>query len=213
MKTLIILTILIYIWGKTQAETPSLDKAVSETLMQLHTAGSSDELYACVAKMERIAAAAPDRWELLYHLAYCRINTSFRESNGKLKDDILDHAEQEINSALNLGGNKSELLALQAYLYQGRIQVNASRGMKYSRMAAETLEQAIALDANNPRAHFLMGQNVFHTPKMFGGGPKNALPHFHRAMECYTASKQTNLLSPAWGKEITLQMISACENN
>ena len=213
MKTLIILTILIYFWGNTQAETPSLEKAVSETLMPLHTATSTEALYACVAKMERIAATAPNSWELLYHLAYCRINTSFRETNGKLKDAILDQAEQEISNALNLGGNKSELLALQAYLYQGRIQVNASRGMKYSRMAAENLEQAIALDTNNPRAHFLMGQNVFHTPKMFGGGSKNALPHFRRAMECFSNANQTNRLSPAWGKEITAQMISACEND
>ncbi len=89
---------------------------------------------------------------------------------------------------MELGGDKSELNALQAYLYQGRIQVNAIRGMKYSSMAVDVLDKAIKLNPANARAYFLMGMNVYHTPKMFGGGAKKALPHVKKALECFGKS-------------------------
>lgn len=210
MKTVFIFSILVYFWGSTNAINPSTDEVILETVGKLHLAANIEEVQACVGKLERIAAAEPKRWEPQYYLAYSRIMLSFREQNGEKKDAILDQAELDIKKSMELGGDKSELNALQAYLYQGRIQVNAIRGMKYSSMAADALDKAIKLNPANARAHFLLGMNVYHTPKMFGGGAKKALPHFKKALECFDKSSGVKSIAPHWGVEITRQMIASC---
>lgn len=211
MKTVLILSFLVYFWGNVQAINPEFETVVLETVDQLYRDQTIETGQSCVGKLERIVAAHPKRWEGYYYLAYARITLSFRVSNGDQKDAILDQAEADIKQSMALGGDASELQALQAYVYQGRIAVNGLRGMKYSGMASEALEKALRLNPDNGRAHFLLGMNVYHTPSMFGGGEKNALPHFEKAMTCFTNNSEEPTIAPHWGKEITLNMIEKCE--
>lgn len=212
MKTVLILSFLVYFWGNVQAVNPEFETVVLETVDQLHRAETLASAQSCADRLERIATAHPKRWEGYYYLAYARITLSFRVSGGDHKDAILDQADADIKRALELGGDDSELNALQAYVYQGRIAVNGMRGMKYSGMAAEALEKAIRQNPSNGRAHFLLGMNVYHTPAMFGGGAKNALAHFEKAMSCFGDSVERTL-APHWGKEITLSMIERCKQS
>jgi tetratricopeptide (TPR) repeat protein len=211
MKTLLILSFLVYFWNNSAAEKPSVDDVILETIGNLHKATTNQEVQSCVGKLERIATAEPKRWEAHYYLAYSRIMLSFREENGEKKDAILDQAEADIQKSLDLKGDKSELNALLAYLYQARIQVNAMRGMQYSSLASETLEKAIQLNPSNARAHLLMGLNVYHTPKMFGGGAQKALQHFVKAMDCYEKADSVVGIFPHWGKVKAQAMIEACQ--
>ena len=211
MKTLLILSFLVYFWTNASAENSTFDTAVMQTIDRLHQASSIEEVLSCVSQLERMAMAEPKRWEAHYYLAYARIMLSFRESDGEKTDQILDRAELDIEKAQEVGADPSELNALQAYLYQGRIQVNSFRGMKYSGMAAESLEKAIRLNPSNPRAHLLMGMNVFHTPSMFGGGAKKALPHFEKAMACFEGAPVASTLHPHWGRELAQDMVEECQ--
>jgi cytochrome c-type biogenesis protein CcmH/NrfG len=211
MTTLFILSFLGYFWNGAEADASKFEAAVLQTIDQLHQASSVEEVKSGVSKLERLAVAEPNRWEAHYYLAYARIMHSFREADGETIDAILDQAEQDITKSLELGGDASELNALQAYLYQGRIQVSSFRGMKFSGLAAEALEKAIGLKPSNARAHFLMGMNVYHTPSMFGGGARNALPHFEKAVECYNTATSSSNIYPHWGREMAQQMTDKCK--
>ena len=115
-----------------------------------------------------------------------------------------------IDKALEVNGDKSELYALQGFLYQGRIQVSAMRGMTYSQKAAEAFEKAVKENPNNPRAQYLLGQNIYYTPKLFGGGTKNALPKFQEAKALFESENGKTGIAPKWGAKANQRMIDAC---
>jgi len=84
------------------------------------------------------------------------------------------------------------------------------RGMSYSQKAAEILEKAVKENPENPRAQFLLGQNIYYTPKMFGGGSKNALPKFLLAKELFEKETEKSDITPRWGAKSNQRMIDAC---
>ncbi len=191
------------------AQTP-FEKAIKDGLTQFDSSKTIEQMQAVVSKFERIAMAETARWEPLYYAAFTQINMSFRETDGEKKDAILDLAENNIEKALSINGDKSELYALQGFLYQGRIQVSAMRGMTYSQKAAEMFENALKENPENPRALFLMGQNIYFTPRMFGGGAKNALSKFIEAKQKFEKEKGVEGISPKWGEKSNLRMIESC---
>jgi len=52
--------------------------------------------------------------------------------------------------------------------------------------------------------------NVYNTPKMFGGGKKNALPLFQNADEKFKAFKPASEISPNWGNKNNQELLSLC---
>ncbi len=194
------------------AQQPNFENAMKETLALLDSAKTPTDMQQVIGRFTRISQAENKRWEALYYLAYTQINFSFWEKDGDKKDAILDEAQKSIDKALELNGDKSELFALQAFLYQGRIQVSSMRGMTYSPKAAEVLEKAIKENPENPRAHFLMGQNIYYTPSMFGGGTKNALPKFQKAKELFEKESGKSGLEPKWGGKANKKILDKLIN-
>jgi len=107
------------------------------------------------------------------------------------------------------------LHVLQGMLYQARIKIDpAGRGMTYSMKANEELNKAKEYNPDNPRAYYLLGMNVLHTPESFGGGPEAACPLFKKADEKFRTYIPQNVLSPTWGPERNLSfMKESCGDN
>ncbi|HPE55128.1 MAG TPA: hypothetical protein PK904_01935 [Bacteroidales bacterium] len=151
---------------------------------------------------ERIANAETDQWHPLYYAAMCYINMSFVNEDNEQKDAYLDKAQTFVDKALEIYPDESEILVLQGLLYQGRIQIDpAGRGMTYSAKANEQLNAAKEINPENPRAYYLLGLNVLHTPEAFGGGPAVACPLFKTAIDKFKNYVPENVLSPTWGGE------------
>ena len=210
MKKLIITAIALTMLGNVMAQQPNFESAIKETLSLLDSAKAPADMQQVIGRFTRISQAESNRWEAFYYLAYTQINFCFWEKDGDKKDAILDEAQKSIDKALEINGDKSELFALQGFLYQGRIQVSSMRGMTYSPKAAEILEKAIKENPENPRAHFLMGQNIYYTPAMFGGGSKNALPKFQKAKELFEKENGKSGIEPKWGGKSNNSMLSKC---
>ena len=64
---------------------------------------------------------------------------------------------------------------------------------------------------DNPRAYLMKAENLFHTPKMFGGSIPKASDIFKTAVKKYEVFVPVNELAPNWGKEHALDMIKTCE--
>jgi tetratricopeptide (TPR) repeat protein len=168
----------------------------------LKTAVTENDFGQVAANFERIADTAKGQWHPLYYAALSYINRSFVEKEYEKKDADLDKAQKLIDIALEIYPEESELWVLQGLLYQGKLQVDPmKRGKEYSGKAGEALRKAKEFNPENPRIYYLLGMNVLHTPKMFGGGPEAACPLFAQAAERFGKEVPANVLSPAWGAE------------
>jgi len=171
------------------------------TIKQVMSTGDAAELKGLAAKLERAATVAPADWLPRYYQAYALLINVFQsKEDGDAKDATLDQAEAALAKARQLKGDESELLALEAYIYQARLGVSPMlRSMKYSRMVTEAVAQAKALNPNNPRPYLVGANNVYFTPSMFGGGAEAARPLYLEAQAIFAAYQPANALAPSWG--------------
>ena len=103
--------------------------------------------------------------------------------------------------------NNSEVLALRANYYQAKLQDSPMMAPFYGPKAGNILKVALNEDPNNPRANLLMGQNLFYTPEMYGGGLEKAKPFLEKARELFAeAAATTPSIQPSWGKYMSDQM-------
>ena len=172
------------------------------TITEVMSTGDPVELRSLAGKLERAATVAPADWLPRYYQAYALLINVFQsKEDGDAKDKTLDQAEAALAQARKLGGDESELLALQAYVYQARLGVSPMlRSRQYSSKVMEAVAEAKRLNPANPRPYLVGANNVNFTPKMFGGGPEAARPLYEEAKTKYDAYQPTSPLLPNWGK-------------
>jgi tetratricopeptide (TPR) repeat protein len=164
------------------------------------------------AYFEDLSAKNTSHWLSLYYAALCYIQASHHVADDK--DGMLDKAQPLIDKAFKNHPDESEMLALQAFLYQSRIEVNPTvRGMSYSSKAETSLKRATEKNDKNPRAWSLLGYNLFYTPAFFGGGAEKALPLFIKARDKFREFKPGMPFYPNWGEAENQQMINECRKS
>lgn len=160
-----------------------------------------------------ISSEKPLQWLAPLYAGLSYILASFKETGDKqLKDQMCDEAQVCIDSSALRNADASEVAALQAFLYQARIDVSPTeRGLDYSLKADSEIKKAEAANPNDPRPYFLYGMNVYYTPRIFGGGPEKALPLFEQAAEKFNVFVPKMPFMPNWGKQQNLDMIAKCK--
>ncbi|MBN2174124.1 MAG: hypothetical protein JW731_08335 [Bacteroidales bacterium] len=186
----------------------NFEKTMDEKTGELKNVKTEQEMMDLANQFERIAAAEKAEWLPAYYAAFCYINMTFFAGEPDQKDALLDKAQKLIDQAEEIKPNESELLVLQGFLHQGRIQVDPmNRGMQYSMKANEAFGKAKALNPENPRTYYLQGQNLLHTPEAFGGGAKAACPLLKTALGKYHTFVPEKDYAPNWGKENTEKLV------
>jgi hypothetical protein len=194
-----------------QATPTGYTDMMAATIKELMSTGDAAQLKELAGKFERAAAVAPAEWLPRYYQSYALLITTFQsKEDGDVKDKYLDQAEAALTQARKLRGDESELLVLQSYIYQARLGISPmTRSMKYSQLVSETIAQAKKLNPANPRAYLVQANNVYFTPKMFGGGPDVAKPLYEEAKTRFAAFKPASELAPSWGERQTLGRLAA----
>ncbi len=183
-------------------------------LKMLVQAGNTGDYTAAAMYFEEVMDRVTDHWLLPYYAAYSYIKASYEATGDKSKDVLMDKAQVLISKGLGLKPNETELIVLQAFLYQSRIQVNPQvRALTYSMKADAGLKQAVAADDGNPRAWSLMGYNIYHTPAAIGGGARKALPFFLKARDRFGSFNPELPFLPQWGEPENLEMIAECKKS
>ena len=183
------------------------------TITQVMHTGDAAELKALAAKLERAATVAPADWLPRYYQAYALLINVFQsKESGDAKDATLDQAEAALAQARQRKGDESELLTLQAYVYQARLGISPMlRSAKYARLVTEAVAQAKALNPANPRPYLVGANNVYFTPSMFGGGAEAAKPLYEEAKAKFAAFRPAGPLAPSWGQGQVLSRLKQYE--
>ncbi|GAA4504887.1 hypothetical protein GCM10023172_31910 [Hymenobacter ginsengisoli] len=195
------------------ATPPGYTEQLGATIGQVMHTGDAAELQALAAKLERAAAVAPADWLPRYYQAYALVISTFTgKEAAPVKDKALDRAEAALAQALRLKGDESELLTLQAYLYQARLSIEpAVRAQEYSAKVTEAVDRAEALNPANPRPYLVEANNVYYTPVAFGGGAATARPLYEQAKARFAAFRPASPLAPTWGQEQLLGRLKQYE--
>jgi hypothetical protein len=200
--------------AKTTVATPAgYADMLGATIAAVMNTGDAAELKALANKLERAAAVAPADWLPRYYQAYALLINVFQsKEDSDAKDATLDQAEAALAQARQLKGDESELLALQAYLYQARLGISPMlRSAKYSRLVNETVAHAKKLNPANPRPYLVGANNVYYTPSIFGGGAEAAKPLYEEAKAKYAAYRPASPLAPNWGQDQLLGRLKKYE--
>ena len=201
----ILMTSLIALAPGAGAQDDPYTLAMQRALEVLDQASAPGEFAASANGFERIASAEKEQWLPYYYAAYSLVVMSFEEQDGAKRDQILDRAQELLDQALKLQPGESELHVLQAFLYPSRIMVDPmGRGMMYVELMFKSLENAKALNEDNPRIYFLEGVNKLNLPPAMGGGADVARPILEEAMIKFKAFSNPDPLWPAWGEDATL---------
>ncbi len=192
---------------------------MSENVKKLDTTLSIEGLTELAVSFDSIAKSDTSRWLPLYYISYCNLLCSFIEKDNSIKDKYLDRSElyfDEANKKFTCCTEflskitNSELYVLKAFIEMGRVAADKSMAMKYVKKINKSLETAFHYNPENPRIYLLKGQNLYYTPKMFGGGAKFACPTLKEAAEKYESFKPEYDFSPHWGKARNEELIENC---
>jgi hypothetical protein len=159
-----------------------------------------------------IANKYTDDWAANYYACYSLTVLSYMEKDAKKKDGYLDNAEVYLKKTIeDYKTDYDEIYVLSALYDNARIAVQPmARYKSFGDLFNQNLEKATSLQPNNPRIYYLKGNSVYFTPKMFGGGAKNAMPDFEKAETLYKNESKDDVYKPYWGEVQNQQMLEKC---
>lgn len=213
MKNLILKSsILLFSLTGIVAKAQTMEEDLTKAFQQFETAKETSEMLAASAAFDLLASTYPDSLMPNYYAAYTKAMAtySFPEEDMKTKDQLLDQADVYLEKVKQITGANDETYVLAALLTNARLAVDGqNRWQQYGPIFDKNLEDAKALNPNNPRIYYLKGVSLFYTPKMFGGGAKKAIVYFEKAKPLFDAEEQT-LLKPRWGKSLNEYYMGEC---
>lgn len=191
------------------ASASNYPEVMQQNIEKMYQAKTAQELSAISGTFYRVSQKETDEWLPLYYAAYSLVRITFFSKDRDEIDKNLDVAQGYVDKLYKVKSQESEVHVLQALLYSMRISGPMS-GMKYSTLSNEALDKAEALNKDNPRIYYCRGNNVFHTPSMFGGGKEKAKPLFEKALTLYDSKPSKISFWPSWDKRHTQQMLEKC---
>ena len=202
MKTImtILLSLVVFI---ANAQGKNYREAMASAISKMESSETVSNFQQAANTFERISMTETNEWLPLYYAAYSFIVISYMDQDADKTDPYLDKAQKFLDKAFKIAPEESELYALQAFLYPGRITVDPmNRGMEYIPKMNAALEKAIELNPENPRSYYLRAITLLNMPEQFGGGAKVARPLFEKAKEKFDQFEPASPIHPDWGKEI-----------
>ncbi|MGB3618621.1 MAG: hypothetical protein WBA12_10910, partial [Catalinimonas sp.] len=147
-----------------------------------------------------------------YYVAYGYLQQSFAAGAVGQKDQHLNQALTWLDEVDRRHPQPhAEVLALRGYVQMMHVAVDpAARGAEGTPVTMRTLQKAVAVDPENPRAHLLLGQMMWGVAQFFGQGTGDACAEIDRAQALFAATAQTDDIAPHWGRGHAAQLAARC---
>ncbi|MTI23309.1 hypothetical protein E1176_19930 [Fulvivirga sp. RKSG066] len=185
-------------WSFT--EVSKYEKAMKSSIEKVYMAKNIEEYQNAINSFERIAQKETDKWEPLYYSAFGYVMISTRVEELGEKDKYLDLAKEKISEASALAPGEDEIVALEGFVHMMRVAADpATRGQQYSGLAMQALNKAVAMDGENPRALYLLGQMEFGTAQFFGSDTAMACEKLQKAVSLFQTQQPESVIAPMWG--------------
>jgi hypothetical protein len=209
MKKIVILLLMTFNLVAFQAQT--LEEKLTALFLEFDTTQVFSAKMAASSKLELLANMESENYAVNYYTAYAKAMISYMEKDKDRKDMFLDVADSFLEKVKQLQPKNEETFILSALLANARLVVDGgSRWKKQGDIFNANMDAAIAINPNNPRIYHLKGVALYFTPKMFGGGAKNALEYLEKAKTMFVNQVNGNILLPYWGEKRNLYFISEC---
>ena len=209
MKKLVLFLLLSFPIFAFQAQT--LEEKLTALFLEFDTTQVFSAKMAASSKLELLANMESENYAVNYYAAYSKAMISYMEKDKDRKDMFLDVADSFLEKVKQLQPKNEETFILSALLANARLVVDGgSRWKKQGDIFNANMDAAIAINPNNPRIYHLKGVALYFTPKMFGGGAKNALEYLEKAKTMFVNQVNGNITVPYWGEKRNLYFISEC---
>jgi hypothetical protein len=205
----IILTMLGFGTMGLQAQT--LEETLNKAYAQFESSKDLGPMMAASSQFDLAANKWGNEYAANYYAAYSKAIISYIETDKKRKDLLLDEADKYFDKVKAINEKSDETYVLGALLANARLSVDgATRWKKYGDIFSKYLEQAKAVNADNPRIYYLKGISVFYTPTAFGGGKKKAKEWFEKAKPLFAKQDKSSILKPYWGEKQCEDYLKQC---
>ncbi len=213
MKTIYSIIILLAAVPCLSGQT-EFEKAMMKNLQAMDTSKSEQQMKDLAAKFDRMAVAEPTQWLPRYYSSLVYTILSFQTNDAVVKQSYIDYAQKQIDEAMKIAPQESEILTLQGMIYQSIITLDPMKnGQIYSGKAAGSFQMASQLNPGNPRPVYMQAISIMYTPEEYGGGKKVAYPLFVKAMELFGLFLPAGDIYPKWGKEDCEKNLEMCKEN
>lgn len=190
----------------------TLEEQLNQVYTVADTAKSSELQTQLSSQFDLIAMMNPESYIANYYAAFSKAMLSYSGKDQKSRDEMLDIADQFYEKAKTIEPTNQETYVLGALLANARLSVDGgSRWKEQGEIFEKNLSAARAINPNNPRITHLKGVAVYFTPKMFGGGKKNAIEYLLKAEELFKTETETSVLKPHWGARRNAYYIGMCK--
>ena len=213
MKTLTLALLALLLGFSAKAQSAGqYTAAMKEGLIMLDSAKTSAQFLQTANYFERIAQAEQKQWLPQYYTGFCTlIGAVLGKQPNDEKDALYDKALAFAGKASLIKPENSEIEVLNGYITFMKMAVDPPhRALAMMPKATSSIEKAIVLNPDNPRAYLVMGQNTFYTPESFGGGKIKAKAILILATEKY-AKETTTGFEPSWGSSRCAVLLKMCD--
>lgn len=164
------------------------------------------------AMMERIATVEKNNWLPHYYVALINTTEAFRPTQKNQASALLEKAQNALDAATLISTENPELMVMQALIYTAIIvQDPMTNGMKYSGLAREQYNKAIALAPNNPRVVYCKAEFELGGARWTGADTKVLCKELARAIELFATYKTETAFAPSWGLDRAQQKLLECK--
>ena len=186
---------------------------MKQAIAIMDVAMDKSQLQQAINFFTEISDDQPKEWLPPYYAAYCYATMCFLERDKILKDTYLNKGQSFIDRAFSIQPGNAEILVLQAYIYQQRVEIDPTNRIDdYGTLVNIALEDAAKLDPENPRLHYLIAHTTFFAPESSGGGMVKGCPLVQVAVKKYEENPPLNDIAPKWGAALTNYMQTICES-
>ena len=208
MRRIFLLLSFCYLFNEGKSQSSSFTKNLEAAVVLLNKCQTRDQYVIAFAKMEELYKQDTSAWLPAYYASIIKARMAMKKMGDS--DQLANEAIQwlKITKALH---NSDEVLCLESIVYTSKMAVNPIfRWKVYESRIKKPLEQAIALNKNNPRPYILKANLQYKMPVFFGGGCNSARPIAQKAKLAFDQVKTDFTVMPHWGRPILEDLMKAC---